>query len=49
MNRNLNITSMKTIASSTIECAYPYSLDSDDWKAIQIEGLKKGYESRSMR
>ena len=49
MNRNLNITSMKTIASGTIECAYPYSLDGDDWKAIQIEGLKKGYESRSMR
>jgi hypothetical protein len=41
MNRNLNITSIKTISSGTIECDYPYSLDSADWQEIQIEGLKK--------
>ena len=23
--------------------------DSDDWQQIQMEGLKRGYESRSMR
>jgi len=45
---NLNITKIKNI-SSTVECEYPYNLDSDDWKQIQIEGLKSGYKSRSMR
>jgi hypothetical protein len=49
MSNNLNITSIKTISNRTIECAYPYTLDSDDWRQIQMEGLKKGYESRSMR
>ena len=28
---------------------FPYTLESDDWKQIQMEGLRKGYESRSMR
>jgi len=49
MSNNLNITSIKTMSNSTIECEYPYTLDSDDWRQIQLEGLKKGYESRSMR
>jgi hypothetical protein len=49
MSNNLNITSIKTMSNRTIECAYPYTLDSDDWRQIQMEGLKKGYESRSMR
>ena len=49
MSNNLNITSIKTMSNRTIECEYPYTLDSDDWQQIQIEGLKKGYESRSMR
>ena len=49
MNENLNITSIRTIFGPSIECEYPYSLDSDDWKQIQMEGLKQGYESRSMR
>ena len=49
MTDNLNITSIKTMSNRTIECAYPYTLDSDDWRQIQMEGLKKGYESRSMR
>ena len=49
MNENLNITSIRTITGPSIECDYPYSLDSDDWKQIQMEGLKQGYESRSMR
>ena len=49
MSRNLNITSIKTISNMTVECDYPYSLDSDDWRQIQIEHLKEGYESRGMR
>ena len=49
MNKNLNITSIRTIHGPSIETNYPYTLDSDDWKQIQMEGLKQGYESRSMR
>ena len=49
MNDNLDISSIRTIVGPSVECDYPYKLDSDDWKLIQIEGLKKGYESRSMR
>ena len=49
MTRNLNITNIKTMSNRTIECEYPYTLDSDDWQQIQIESLRQGYESRSMR
>ena len=28
---------------------FPYTLASKDWKQMQIEGLKRGYESRSVR
>ena len=49
MSKNLNITSIKTMSNRTIECEYPYTLDSDDWQQIQMESLRQGYESRSMR
>ena len=49
MNDNLDISSIRTITGPSIECDYPYTLESDDWKQIQMEGLKRGYESRSMR
>ena len=49
MSANLNITSIRTIYGPSVETDYPYSLDSEDWKKMQIEGLKRGYESRSMR
>ena len=49
MKDNLNIKSIRTITGPSIECDYPYTLQSDDWKQIQMEGLKRGYESRSMR
>ena len=49
MSKNLNISNIKTMSNRTIECAYPYTLDSDDWQQIQMEGLKRGYESRNMR
>ena len=48
MGRNLNIKNIKNMSSS-VECNYDYHLDSDDWKKIQIEGLKSGYKSRSVR
>ena len=41
MNNNLDITSIRTIHGPSIECDYPYTLESDDWKKIQMEGLKK--------
>jgi len=47
MKNNLNIKKIQ-ITDGTV-CEYPYTLDGDDWKHIQIEGLKKGYESRDMR
>ena len=49
MSKNLNITNIKSMSSRTIECAYPYTLDSEDWQQIQIESLRQGYESHSMR
>ena len=49
MNKNLDITSIRTITGPSVECDYAYSLECNDWKQIQMEGLKKGYESRSMR
>jgi len=49
MSNNLNITSIRTITGPTVECEYHYTLDSDSWKQMQIERLKQGYESRSMR
>ena len=48
MSNNLNIKKIKNL-STAVECEYPYSLDSDDWKQIQIEGLKNGYKSCSVR
>ena len=49
MSENLNITSIRTIYGPSVEADYPYTLESNDWKQMQIEGLRRGYESRSMR
>ena len=49
MKENLNIKSIQSIGSQNWQNEYPYTLDSDDWKKIQIDYLKEGYESRSMR
>jgi len=49
MHENLDITSIRTITGPSVEADYPYTLDSNDWKQIQIEGLKQGYESHSLR
>jgi hypothetical protein len=48
MSDNLNISSIQIIGSSTTECDYPYRLEDDSWKQLQINYLRKGYESRSM-
>jgi len=47
MKNNLNIRKIYT-TGDFVSCEYPYTLDSEDWKQIQIQGLKQGYESRNM-
>ena len=49
MKQNLNISNIKITGDSACENNFAYTLDSEDWKQIQIEGLKRGYESRSLR
>ena len=49
ISNNLNITNIKILSTNPCECEYPYTLDSDDWQQIQINGLRRGYESRSVR
>ena len=49
MKDNLNIKNITVRSDKVYENNFPYTLDSKDWKQIQMEGLKKGYESRSMR
>ena len=49
MNRNLNIKSIRVTGKDITQCEYPYTLDNDDWKAIQMDTLREGYESRSVR
>ncbi len=48
MKNNLNIVKMHT-SEEMVTCEYPYTLESEHWKQIQIEGLRQGYESRTMR
>ena len=49
MKNNLNITSIHIIGSRSWENGYPYRLDDENWKEMQIKTLKEGYESRSLR
>jgi hypothetical protein len=49
MKDNLNIKNITIRGVGIHQNDFPYTLESDDWKQIQIEGLKQGYESRSMR
>ena len=49
LSNNLNITKIEIIEAETTDCEYSYSLDSHDWKQIQINAMKAGYESYSMR
>ena len=47
MLRNLNIKSIN--AKANIRCNYEYSLNSENWRQIQIDNLKGSYESRRLR
>tara|TARA_Y100001937_G_scaffold20468_1_gene28531 strand:+ start:39 stop:1157 length:1119 start_codon:yes stop_codon:yes gene_type:complete len=49
MKDNLNIKSISLQGGDNCKNNFPYTLESDDWKKIQIEGLRQGYESRFMR
>lgn len=49
MKDNLNIKNITIRGVGIHQNDFPYTLESDDWKQIQMEGLRKGYESRSMR
>ncbi len=50
MKDNLNIKNINIIGSQNWENDFPYTLESEDWKRIQIDNLREGYyESRSMR
>ena len=49
MKDNLNIKNITIRGVGIHQNDFPYTLESKDWKQIQMEGLKKGYESRSMR
>jgi hypothetical protein len=42
MTDNLDITSIRTIFGTSIETDYPYTLDSADWRQIQMEALSNG-------
>jgi len=42
MSDNLDITSIRTIFGPSVENDYPYTLDSADWKQIQMEALSNG-------
>jgi hypothetical protein len=48
MKDDLNISSIQIAGNKSYENKFPYTLESNDWKKIQIEGLKTGYESRSL-
>ena len=43
MKQNLNIRKIKIIGDRNIENDFPYTLESSDWKQIQMEGLKSGH------
>jgi len=40
MCQNLNISSIKILSDTTVGCDYPYSLDNEGWKKMQMEFLK---------
>ena len=49
MKDNLNIDRIQITGNQISENTFPYTLESKDWKQIQIKGLENGYKSRSMR
>ena len=49
MKDNLNITKIEIISDEIVSNNFDYSLDDENWKKIQMEGLVRGYESRNLR
>ena len=49
MKNNLNIRNITVTDKENVSNDFPYTLESSDWKLIQLKELKRGYESRSMR
>ena len=49
LSNNLNITKIVIIEAKTTDCEYSYSLESPNWKQIQMNAMKAGYESYSLR
>ena len=49
MKNNLNIRNITVTDKENVSNDFPYTLESSDWKQIQLKELKRGYESRSMR
>ena len=49
LSNNLNITKIEVREGETTDCEYPYSLENPDWQQMQINAMKAGYESYSMR
>ena len=49
MKDNLNIKSISVRGTENCNNNFSYTLESEDWRQIQMEGLRRGYESRSMR
>jgi hypothetical protein len=45
----LNISRIELIGPTNITTEYKYTLSDPDWKELQIEELRKGYESHSLR
>jgi len=45
----LNISRISIVGNKDISCNYNYKLSDQNWRQIQIEELKKGYESYSLR
>jgi hypothetical protein len=45
----LNIDRIELIGSTNITTEYKYTLSDTNWKELQIEELRKGYESHSLR
>ena len=46
MKNNLNISRIQISGDENIANDFPYTLESDNWKQIQMEGLESGYKSR---
>ena len=49
MKNNLNIKKITVKGEQDVVGEYPYRLDDDNWKKIQMDYLKEGYESRGVR